>query len=42
MSYEQIMLSFGMPGTWELIIIAAGGLLILGIFALIWGFNKKD
>ena len=30
MSYDQIMLAFGMPGTWETIVIAMVGLLIFG------------
>ena len=30
MNYDQIILAFGMPGTWELIIIAMVGLLIFG------------
>ena len=30
MSYDQIMMAFGIPGTWELIVIAAVGLLIFG------------
>ena len=30
MSYDQIMLAFGVPGTWELIVSAMVGLLIFG------------
>ena len=42
MSYEQIMLSFGIPGTWELMIIGAGVLVIIGIIILVSGvFEKK-